>query len=473
MERAHIIVVSDLHISAAALDDFDSELEGHFVRFLEDELAHRRCALELVINGDFLDFVQAPPHAGRNLQAQSKEELPLCFTQPQSREKLAAIYAAHEPTFRALRRYLAVNSDNTLVVLPGNHDPDFFWPKVREDFIGLVSGNDAALAKRICIHLQQAYRPSKCREVWIEHGHQYDPLNSFLISEHSCWSEENPPILSDGDTERLYACLGTRFLIDYLNDLDATYPFVDNVKPFSRFVRLFLASVADFHFGPMKAAVAGWRILRYLSSLAATHPKDLLGVEKIEDKEKAGLLVRLKKVARSKDDMFDRINKAYPGDRDLRILLENSTEQDHILDWLANHLDLLEEPSPITEGNLLGVDAADDEYLSLSKGFRLDETALLVDAATGLLSHLSQDPVKLVIMGHTHEPVERPGGLNYYNTGSWTRYFRFDGDGRPSSWSMLKEQSYVNFPFKLNYVDIDISDPSAAQMICFQGRDHD
>jgi hypothetical protein len=104
MELAHIIVVSDLHISAAALDDFDLELEGHFVRFLEDDLAHRPYAVELVVNGDFLDFVQAPPYVGRNLQSQSKEELPLCFTQPQSREKLAAIYTAHEPTFRALRR---------------------------------------------------------------------------------------------------------------------------------------------------------------------------------------------------------------------------------------------------------------------------------------------------------------------------------------------------------------------------------
>jgi len=467
----HIIVISDLHISAAALDDFDCELERHFVSFLEGDLALRPYAVELVINGDFLDFVQAPPHSGSNLQSQSPEKVPLCFTQPQSRQKLAAIHAAHEQTFRALQRFLAANAANSLVVLPGNHDADFFWPGVREDFISFLCDRDAVLAKRIHIHLQSAYRPNKCRQVWIEHGQQYDPVNSFFVSERPCWSEENPPILSDGKQDRLYACLGTRFLIDYLNNLDAEYPFVDNVKPFARFVRLFLVSVADPHFGPMKAAVAGWRIIEYLSKLALTHPRDLLGVEKIEEKEKTDLLVRLQEAARRKDAIFARINDAYPGDRDLRMLLSDPAERGRIFEWLADHLDFLEEPSVKSKEDLLGLDGVDDSYLSLSKGFRLNETALLVDAAIGLLDHRSQEAVELVIMGHTHEPVEKPEG--YYNTGSWTRYYRFDGDVRPSSWSILKEQSYVNFPFKLNYVDIDIDHPSAAQMICFKSRDYD
>jgi hypothetical protein len=41
----HIIVISDLHVSAAALDDFDGELESHFVSFLEDDLARRPYAV--------------------------------------------------------------------------------------------------------------------------------------------------------------------------------------------------------------------------------------------------------------------------------------------------------------------------------------------------------------------------------------------------------------------------------------------
>jgi UDP-2,3-diacylglucosamine pyrophosphatase LpxH len=358
-------------------------------------------------------------------------------------------------------------------VLPGNHDPDFFWPGICDDFIGFVSGNDAELAKRIRIHLQPAYRPALCREVWIEHGQQYDPVNSFFVSARPCWSEENPPVLNDGKQDRLYACLGTRFLIDFLNSLDAEYPFVDNVKPFSRFVKLFLVSPADSRFGPVKAAVAGWRILGYLSKLALTHPKDLLGVEKIEEQGKADLLVRLEDLARRKASMFDRINNAYPGDRDLRVLLGDPAERDRICKWLADHLDLLEDPSETTHQDLLDLDRADDGYLSLSRGFRLNETVLLVDAAARLLARGNREGVKLVIMGHTHEPVKKPEGLNYYNTGSWTRYYRFDGDDLASSWSILRDRSYVNFPFQLNYMDIDVDNPTAAQMICFKSRDHD
>jgi hypothetical protein len=223
----------------------------------------------------------------------------------------------------------------------------------------------------------------------------------------------------------------------------------------------------------MKAAVAGWRMIKYLSKLALTHPKDLLGVEGIEEKGQTGLLARLQESARRQDALFKTINDAYPGDRDLRMILSDPAEQDRVCEWLADNLDLLEEPSVETGGNLLGLDGADDSYLSLSKGFRLDETKLLVDAAIELLGTRGQDEIELVVMGHTHEPVEKPRGFNYYNTGSWTRYFRFDGEDRPSSWSILKKQSYVDFPFQLNYVDIDIEHPSAAQMICYKGRDND
>jgi len=472
VECQRVIVISDLHISAGRLDDFDSELEAHFVHFLE-ELGRRKYPLELVVNGDFLDFVQAPPYGGPDLQSQSNDKVPLCFTQAQSRQKLSAIHASHEPTFQALDQFLTANADNALVVLPGNHDADFFWSGVRDDFVRYVSGEDKSVARRIRIHLESAYQPSQCPEVWIEHGQQYDPINSFFISKYPYWSGNNPPILSDGSQQRLYACLGTRFLIDYLNDLDADYPFVDNVKPFSRFVRLFLTSAADSRFGPVRAAVASWRMLKYLSTLAVTHPKDLLGISQIEDRTGSDLIERLKAMPKVNKEQFSRINNAFPGDRDLSLLLSDSSEQERILQWLASHLELLDEPQAVSDPSLLSIDGTDDQYLSLWKGFQMNETALLVDAAIKLLNANRGRRIQLVVMGHTHEPLERPEGLKYFNTGSWTRYYRFGGDDHPSAWSILQDQSYKTFPYKLNYTEIDIHNPSAAEMICFEGRDHD
>jgi hypothetical protein len=120
------------------------------------------------------------------------------------------------------------------------------------------------------------------------------------------------------------------------------------------------------------------------------------------------------------------------------------------------------------------MDGVDDSYLALGKGFRLKETELLVNGAKKLLDPGNKMGGKVVVMGHTHEPVERSEGLNYYNTGSWTRYYRFThGDDHPSAWSILSEQSYLSFPYKLNYVDIDTKHPCAAEMICFEKREHD
>src|SRR5439155_11225955 len=105
--------------------------------------------------------------------------------------------------------------------------------------------------------LDPVYRPTMCPSVWIEHGHQHDPVNNFLFKGEPCWSANNPPIRRDQwGTERLYECIGTRFLIQFLNDLDKKYPYVDNVKPFWRFLQLFGASALRPGFGSVQAAVA-------------------------------------------------------------------------------------------------------------------------------------------------------------------------------------------------------------------------
>ena len=83
------------------------------------------------------------------------------------------------------------------------------------------------------------------------------------------WSEARPPIFVDvKGIPRLLECVGTRFLIRFLNHLDRDYPFVDNVKPFSKFVRMFLASTVHRGFGPLPAMVAYWGILKFIGKTA-------------------------------------------------------------------------------------------------------------------------------------------------------------------------------------------------------------
>jgi DNA repair exonuclease SbcCD nuclease subunit len=128
---------------------------------------------------------------------------------------------------------------------------------------------------------------------------------------------------------------------------------------------------------------------------------------------------------------------------------------------------LLESPAKEEREDLLGI--GDDRYLGLKEGFSLDETSMLVDGAIQILRERSQE-VAVVIMGHTHEPVMRPEGLPYFNTGSWTRYYRFGEDDDPRPWSILQKGLYRDFPYQLLYAEIDPRNPSATVVKTYRTR---
>ncbi len=66
-------------------------MELEFVAFLSD-LGGRVEPIELIINGDFLEFVQAEPWADADLSGKSQNGLLLCFTEAQSLAKLMDRY---------------------------------------------------------------------------------------------------------------------------------------------------------------------------------------------------------------------------------------------------------------------------------------------------------------------------------------------------------------------------------------------
>jgi hypothetical protein len=61
---------------------------------------------------------------------------------------------------------------------------------------------------------------------------------------------------------------------------DVAYPFVDNVKPFSRFVKMFGTSAFVPGQGPLKATVAVWAMLRFILRTGSNRPGDLLSLDK-------------------------------------------------------------------------------------------------------------------------------------------------------------------------------------------------
>jgi hypothetical protein len=276
MSSRSLIVISDLHISSGPLDDFDTELEAALVNFISE--LSKRGAVELIINGDFLDFVQASPWKDSEFESTSPDGIPLCFTEEQSQLKLESICHAHPQVFKALEELLASDGSHRLTILPGNHDADLFWPSVQETLAARISGGTSC-SQRLCFLLDRVYRPHGFESIWIEHGHQYDPINSFFVGGESRWTTLLPPIFIDRQGKRrLYECIGTRFLLRFINTLDYSFPFVDNVKPFSRFLRIFGASALVPGYGPIKAAVTVCAMLKYLGHMAVASPEELLSL---------------------------------------------------------------------------------------------------------------------------------------------------------------------------------------------------
>jgi UDP-2,3-diacylglucosamine pyrophosphatase LpxH len=449
------VVISDLHLGEGVLDDFDGELEAHLVAFLQ-WLGTLPQPVELIVNGDFLDFAQATPWRGSDLEGATPAGAPLCFTEQQSVDKFGAIRDAHRATFDAVRRFLAARDGNRLVVIPGNHDADFFWPGVRREFVEACASGD--LARRITIPLARVYRPETAPWLWVEHGHQHDPVNAFFVDGEERWSADKPPIMTAADgTRRLYECIGTRFLIRFMNGLDARYPLVDNVKPFSRFLKIFGASALRWGRGPLDGVIAVAQMTAYLVQTLASRDGDLLEVAR-EDGPAANPLATWFRNASPADRERLRAALRDGGFRlrlGLDMALERPEEAERIMDFLGTHLDLVAGLGD-GDGALLG---ASPGTLALGASFLGDETR---DLRVGAQGAAAREGVTTVIMGHTHQPVEDVGGYTYFNTGSWTRYYVFEDSEKTVPWRMLREGSYERFPYRLRYAFVEPGATSAS-----------
>jgi len=463
------IVISDIHVSAGVLDDCDSELEQQLVRFLKEIGLHgvEGGGIELVINGDFLDFAQAPPASGKDLEGTSAEGLPLGFTEQQSLRKLREIHAAHPDVFRGLSSFLSTNDDNSLTILPGNHDADFFWPKVREEFLSYLVDSTV---RRTFFHLDQVYCPTHTPGVWIEHGHQYDPCNNFFDDEQPRWSESSPPIYPDkSGTPRLLQCVGTRFMVKFLNGLDERFPFVDNVKPFSRFLVLFGMSALTPGLGSFRAAVSVGSMMRFIARTVLKRPSDLLSVvESSGNVLEHPLLTYVSALSEGKQLSLQQHLQAAGLEipMALSMYLKDEKNANECMEFLTLHPEITDEYEPPASTLSLGGGAG---TLTLAKGFLDDETQLLADAA---FKALRNDDVQIVVMGHTHVTEDRPKNRSYFNSGCWTRYLVFGPGEKSLSWSLLKPGAQDRFPYELNYVEIPSQDPSAARLQTFaSGQD--
>lgn len=167
-EDTLIVFVSDSHIGGdPGCDGFESPEE---LKALFAELDEREGPVELVLAGDFFDFLQI------GSVPDGEDRASLTIARPEYGEM-----------FEALKRFKS-GAGKRVIYLPGNHDAESFWnPKIQETLRerGLV--DEFAFSYLACMKPE-----GKQRIIYCEHGNQFDPENTVEVLDGKSQLPMNP-----------------------------------------------------------------------------------------------------------------------------------------------------------------------------------------------------------------------------------------------------------------------------------------
>ncbi|MCX7945135.1 MAG: metallophosphoesterase [Deltaproteobacteria bacterium] len=212
------IIVSDLHLSTEELlDDFYSDED--FAQMLN--LMSRGEPTTLIFNGDTIDFLQSYP-SETSLQGN-----PRLYNDSDSSAKiLDRVYKRHQTFFGTLSNFLK-NPRNQIVVLKGNHDAEFAFDTVQKKFRELIGEEhkDQILFPEYGYYIEE-------KGVYVEHGNQFDKLNSF--------SNFQSPF-HDIKKKHIELPFGSILVKILWNKLEKSFPFIDKIRPMTASISLAIA----------------------------------------------------------------------------------------------------------------------------------------------------------------------------------------------------------------------------------------
>jgi UDP-2,3-diacylglucosamine pyrophosphatase LpxH len=249
---ALVVFVSDSHIGGdPGCDGFESpeELEALFA-----ELGGREGPVELILAGDFFDFLQIGEVAdGEN------------------RASLTIERSEYRDLFAALKRFREERGKR-VIYLPGNHDAESFWNEEIQETLrarGLV--DEFAYYYLASIETGGGGR----RVVYCEHGNQLDPEN--------CVGDYHDPL--DTPLGHHVVMDGTRRIAPYgeispgldLSEIKMVYPLVAiPAWVASRYFYNFAGKVVSYLLVPLLVAYAVYKVIAYLISRATNGQASLL-----------------------------------------------------------------------------------------------------------------------------------------------------------------------------------------------------
>lgn len=440
------IILSDLHVGGGKADPGDDHVcqREQFSNFISYGIPESRYGkVELVINGDFLEFAQVRPDIYTLGSAK------YWCSEDESVEKLSAILSGHENIFLALREFQ--EHGNSITFAAGNHDVDLYWPHVQREIEKVVG--------QVCFALGEDWHSRYDGRLLIGHGHAFDPANRFKR-----W--KNPILRGPKGVARLEMCPGTLFMVKFVNWLDSKYHFADNVKPITTLAKLIYKEPES----GFKTAL--WMLLKF----AGRHPVRSLGIQGQDVKSVSNFgSVLLDKVAVN-EQFTEQVSGLYRkmGNRSMtsaKIRMKLRTEEDLFIflqqvmvklspdDWMP----IFNFPLPGTLGRDIG------RTLSIVRSGIARDKEILRDKAEALLASAMTE---VVVCGHTHQPDEwrGPDGKwdgGYFNPGSWTRFVNIKNVPDLTLEDLEREE---DFPYQLNYVRVELcaNGKLRADKICYE-----
>jgi UDP-2,3-diacylglucosamine pyrophosphatase LpxH len=352
--------------------------------------------LELVINGDFVDFLAIEPYA-----AWTPGETEAIAKLDQVSKQFAAV-------FDKLAECIA--KVDYLTILLGNHDIESAYPRVSQALLSRLRTNPH---RCLFINNNQAYR---CGDLLIEHGNRYDAWNAIDHEDFqkllSRMSRLEPPV-------EFQVCPGSQMVDKMVNRLKPEYPFIDLLKPETKVLPLVLSAIEPSLKRDVKRIFslfglwsAMWMRTRSWLPAVEGRGEKLIAATNI----RTGLPQQLRAAFAEELSDVDDTEKTVSVQQGWNLLLKK-VRPNSIATKVRNH-------DPIDEKQLERI------RLSLSHALEGDRTfdddgpdGPYADAARKLIFGNGAQGARprIVIMGHTHQirKMDLKKGCWYLNTGTW------------------------------------------------------
>lgn len=210
------VVVSDLHLGKGrileggglnSLEEFNfGEKLVEFIHYYSTGI-YRDYEVELIINGDFFNFLQVD-YRGHFLTV---------ITESVALEVMKSMVAGHPKVFKAMAEF-AAKPGNLITYIVGNHDQPMLWPACRAYMNQVIAS--PVRHKNIVYFFDGVH---------IEHGHMHEAANRMDPKKFFLKKDLAEPILN--------LPFGSHFFVELVLKIKQNYPHVDKIRPFSKMVR--------------------------------------------------------------------------------------------------------------------------------------------------------------------------------------------------------------------------------------------